>query len=228
MDESVFLKYVDVPFAISVTAFLVLPQIVLDPISALTYFTIITGTLASVLELADPVGRFLSWYTYSQFKDRKYYPKERTDGESIDIKYYIMSALTSGILQKPKDRITGMLYLIIIMLLNMYKLVSDGIMGGNYDIALFIGLLISTIVVLIKIMKETYRYPRQVDTVVLYYLKIRKLISQGDAFEKMQAALENGDWVTARVWFSRSIDDKDFTPVPLYFPKGLKEDQSQY
>jgi hypothetical protein len=223
MEDAGFLKYVDIPFAFSITTYVLFPYLEENPISTITYITFIAGILASVLELVDPVARLLRRYTLNQFKGRKIITNPKGEKKELELNPFLIASLTSKAISKPQNRITGMFYLLFVILFSIYRVYVNRIFNVFiYDYSLIILLSISFILIVILTYKEIFRFPRKVDTLNVYYMKIRKLIAEGPSLGNMRAAIEQGDWVTARVWFARSIDDKDFVAIPEIFPSKSK------
>lgn len=110
-----FLKYLDIPFSYALVAlFFSVDWTQPQSITTMLFFTSI---LASALEIIDPVVRVLKLYTFFKFRNKQI---TTTKGESKQ--FALLPITTKAVeieaLSKSKNRITGMVYFIIISLIS--------------------------------------------------------------------------------------------------------------
>lgn len=222
MEDTGFLKYVDIPFAFSLMALIFLPQIETDSISAVTYIMFLGGIAASGLELLDLIGRGLAYYTRYIFKikNRKIHSANTPEVKEIKLNDYLVSSLQSIALSKPKNRITGMCYFIIILSFTIYNLIFYKPLFNNIEkdnmLLIFLGMLLLGVIYVTN--KELVRFPRLVDTMNIYLMKYRGVIGAGGYFDDFKNAVEQGDWVKARAIFTFDLENNVFIAEPRNFP----------
>ena len=219
MEDAGFLKYVDIPFAFSLITLIILPNLDTNTPSKIALVTFLFGIIASSLEIIDPVEWGLKRYTKCVFKKKNRKIRLQTVGkEEIELDEYIRASLQSKALSKPKNRITGMFYLMVISVFTIIRLIQYPLLNIQiWDLSLY-GVLVSLLLLVIWFTyREIRNFPRHVDSLNVYYMMVRGIIPEVEYFNEYRSAIEQGDWATARVHFSRGIGNQ-FTPEPEIFP----------
>ena len=206
-----FLKYLDIPFSYALIAlFFSVDWAQPQSITTMIFFT---SVLASALEIIDPVVRVLKQYTFFKFRTRQLFTTKTA--RKFELLPITKKAVEIEALSKSKNKITGMIYFIIISLISYYRITSEQDLL-NYQVNPMWAnvLLVVVIAVAYLTIQEWTRFPKKVYIVDVLLLKIEGIIQEGNSFLHMQSAINEDDWVTARYYARKGFLDKDFAPDP--------------
>lgn len=204
--EGLFLKYVDVPFSFSLVTLVMTRLLGIDLLDAVPYITFLGGMFASALELADPIGRIMKLYSEREFRNEvmRDYRLEKW----FLVSDRISQSFKAASIQKPKDRITGIVYFIILNCLTLVSLkYSEEMLVQQYFIVLLSLILVIVVGSIVILLTEIRQFPRKAYNVSIQSAVILNYIQGGNWFGPLEQALGEGDWVLANHWVARGISD---------------------
>ena len=221
------LKFTDYPFAYSIVG--IISGIIGFSLGQNQFiFLGIAGAFGTFLTIIDPIG----WLLRKNAEDRinKGYGK-KMDSQNLEIKYKI-SALKSKSINFEIEKIIGLFYFIIIVLLFMLAIVPDTPFFENLIIKNNLGepmcsdscfktgyILTSTFVLVILIAKAN-RFWKELDKKIpiagFHQIAINNDNATQTSVESMTRAVEQNDWELAKVW-QKKIEDE------IKYKKGKRE-----
>lgn len=204
-NEGIFLKYIDIPFSYSFFI-IILVRIVGMESEALPYVTFIAGLFASTLELIDISGKILRRYSKKRWKNAYLVTK---DGHYLSISKRIHDSFKNTNLQRPKDRITGIVYLIILLFTSMVSLsFSKEEFIIKYHFYLMLVFLICIGLISVLLMSEGFHFPNTTYFVAIHSSYVLDYIDGGNWVDPLSKAIEDGNWVLANHWAARGKLDR--------------------